>query len=218
MESIPKKLVDAEAAKLNAERDFFKAREEHELLQIEQTKIDLRDTEASNDEHHLFAFYFPISGQSSAFCMQTLGLWARRNPEQTIPFTIEIGSPGGAVLPGFALIDYIYDLRDQGFTINTTGLGEVASMAAVLLQAGDVRSLGRNSYLLIHEPSSMETGKLSALKDEAKFVERLGDRLAATLAERSNLTPRQIKNRWDRKDWWLDAEEALKCGFIDRII
>jgi ATP-dependent Clp endopeptidase proteolytic subunit ClpP len=215
---MPQSLVNAQVDKLNAERDYFKTQRLHEEMQMEQTKIDLRDTQSSNDENHLFAFYFPIGAQSSAYCMQTLGLWARRNPEKDKAFTIEIGSPGGAVLPGFALLDYIRDLRTQGYTINTQGFGEVASMAAVLLQAGEERALGENSYLLIHEPSAMEMGKLSELKDEAAFVERLGDRLASILAERSTLSARQIKNRWDRRDWWLDAEEALKLGFVDRLI
>ena len=27
----------------------------------------------------------------------------------------------------------------------------------------------------------------------------------------------KIKRNWDRKDWWIDADECLKLGLVDEI-
>jgi ATP-dependent protease ClpP protease subunit len=90
-------------------------------------------------------------------------------------------------------------------------------MGGILLQAGDERVIGKNAHLMIHEISAGAVGKLSEIEDEAKFCAMLSDRLVDILAERSTLTPTQIKRRWKRKDWWLSAEEAVELGFADRI-
>jgi ATP-dependent protease ClpP protease subunit len=71
--------------------------------------------------------------------------------------------------------------------------------------------------MLIHEISSIGIGKMSELEDEIKFLKRLQERCLEILADRSNLSKQQIKTRWTRKDWWLDAEETVKYGFADRI-
>lgn len=40
-------------------------------------------------------------------------------------------------------------------------------------------------------------------------------RLLAILAERSTMTVTAISRRWLRRDWWLDAEDAVSLGFAD---
>ena len=43
-------------------------------------------------------------------------------------------------------------------------------------------------------------------------------RLLAILSERSYLTDRQIRRRWQRKDWCLAAPEAVALGFADLVL
>lgn len=202
----------------------IKARMEAETrnldLQSEELEMQLRDMGASNDEHHNLPFFFPVQGTTAVLGMQTLGMWARRSPDALAagPFTIEIGSPGGEVMPGLALIDYIRALRAKGYIINTHGFGEIASMAAVLLQAGSTRSISENSYILLHEPSTMSQGTSTKMRDESRWIDRIENRLASLLAERSSLSVEEIKRGWHRRDWWLDAEEALHYGFVDEVL
>jgi ATP-dependent Clp protease protease subunit len=92
-----------------------------------------------------------------------------------------------------------------------------ASMGGILLQAGSHRVLAPNAYMLIHEVSSLAWGGASELEDEVAFVKRLQDRILDILAERSTMTRQQIARKWKRKDWWLDAPEALRLGFVDEI-
>ena len=130
---------------------------------------------------------------------------------------IHIHSPGGGVFAGFAIYDRLAQARADGHEVHTISYGYAASMAGIILQGGTVRSMTADSYLMIHEVSTVAIGKVSELTDEAKLVNRLQDRCFDKLADRSKLSAKQIRTKVSRKDWWLDAQEALANGFIDEI-
>jgi len=149
--------------------------------------------------------------------IDALDHWARRDPGE--PVTININSPGGSVTDGLALYDTIMRLRREGHRVTTRGMGLVASMAGVLLQAGEERILDQRAKLLIHEGSVNLKGNLTAgeQEDMQLFSKMLRGDILYILAERSTLTKRQIENKWKRRDWVLSADEALKFGFVDRV-
>jgi ATP-dependent Clp endopeptidase proteolytic subunit ClpP len=192
-------------------------------LETERTRLDLasarrreRDARADASEAHVYTFYAPVDAESVAACLAELGQWSRREPGS--PITIIFNSPGGSVLDGLALFDYLRRLRTTGHHVTTVALGRAASMGAVLLQAGDRRMIGANAFLLIHEVSNASAGKVSELEDGVDFTRKLQKRLQAILADRSTLTEQQIARRWVRKEWWLDAEEAVTLGFADEVL
>jgi ATP-dependent Clp endopeptidase proteolytic subunit ClpP len=141
--------------------------------------------------------------------------WHRRDPAS--PVTISLNSPGGAVLDGFALYDTIARMQRSGTKVEIRGSGLVASMAAVLLQVADDRVLDKNAIFMIHEISCGARGKLSEIEDAQAFSKKLQDRLLDILASKSKLSKTQIARRWKRKDDYMDADEALKLGFCDRV-
>lgn len=149
--------------------------------------------------------------------IDALNHWELRDPGQ--PVTININSPGGSITDGLALYDTIQRLRRNGHHVVTRGQGLVASMAGVLLQAGDERILDKRAKLLIHEGSTQLQGRLTRgeQEDMQKFTDMLLEDILDILAERSTLSKRQIKTRWARRDWTLTADEALKYGFVDRV-
>lgn len=199
----------AEVEKLHAERD--KATQDA----IFGARMN-REKDAEHGQHRTFTFYDNVKQQSVAKAMQEIGVMSRRDPGQEIK--VVLNSPGGSVLDGLALFDYLQVLRHEGHHIEVVALGMAASMGGVLLQAGDVRSMGKNAWLLIHEVSSGAVGNVSELEDELEFIKKLQDNIVTLLAERSNMSERQIKAKWKKKDWWMPAEEALKLGFIDQIV
>ena len=101
-------------------------------------------------------------------------------------------------------------------------------MAGILLQAGNVRYMGKEAWILIHEISSIAWGKASAIEDEAAFLKRIQSRIIDIFMNGVNqaiangtaskpLTRKRIEEGWKRKDWWVDADEALKYGLVDEI-
>lgn len=171
------------------------------------------DTQADADRSRTYTFYSEVDADSVRRCLADLGQWSRRDPGS--PITIIFNSPGGSVLDGLALFDFLRQLRNQGHHLTTVAIGRAASMGAVLLQAGDVRLMGENAFLLVHEVSNLSSGKVSEMEDSVEFSRRLQRRLLAILASRSQLTEVQIQRRWARKDWWLDAAEAVEVGLAD---
>ena len=191
-------------------------------LETERARLDLaaarrreRDAVADAAEAHVYTFYAGVEADSVQACMAELGQWSRRDPGS--PITVIFNSPGGSVLDGLALFDYLRRLRSSGHHVTTIALGRAASMGAVLLQAGDRRVMGANAFLLIHEVHNTSVGKVSELEDGVEFTRRLQKRLQTILAERSSLTEAQIARRWARKEWWLDAEEAVSVGLADAV-
>ena len=150
-------------------------------------------------------------------CMDRLNSWDVMDPgcEMTIIFN----SPGGAVIDGMALFDYIRFMRGKGHRVTIIALGYAASMAGVLLQAGDHRVMAKGSWLLIHEVAFSTSGKIGEIEDMYKFGERLKEQAASVFIERSGgkLTRAVLTENWTRKDWWLSPGEALALGLIDEI-
>lgn len=183
------------------------------LLQAERQEKDRAAQPSLVREYHFFS---SVNGMSVEACIDTLGHWARRDPGEDI--TLVINSPGGGVFDGLALFDFIQSLRRAGSKVITKSIGTAASMGGVLLQAGDERVMDKNALLLIHEVSAGGFGgKTSDVEDFQKLMQRLERRVLGILAERSTLTEAKIRARWKKTDWWLDADEALALGFVDRV-
>lgn len=215
---IPQPEVSLEDQKTIAETDkaiaeAAKARFELESLEFDREWRLARPENSGRDLELMFAEHVDTDTVHTAIF--TLNVWSRRWPGA--PITIVLNSPGGEVIAGLALYDYLRSLSVRGHHIITRSIGWAASMGGVLLQAGDTREVGPNSFMLIHEVSSGFRGKASAVEDDLKFTQRLQDKIIAILADRSTMTEAEIRESWSRRDWWLDAEEAVTHGFADKI-
>jgi ATP-dependent Clp protease protease subunit len=105
--------------------------------------------------------------------------------------------------------------------VATYCVGQAASMGAVLLSGGTTgkRFLLANSRVLLHQPliTGVLTGPATDLDIEAKEILRLRSRLYNILAEHTGQTPEKIEKDCDR-NLWLEAEEAINYGLVDRIL
>jgi ATP-dependent Clp protease protease subunit len=129
-----------------------------------------------------------------------------------------INSPGGSITSGLAIYDTMQFLRCE---VATYCVGQAASMGAVLLTGGKAgkRFLLANSRVLLHQPliSGVLQGPATDLDIEAKEILRLRTRLYQILADHTGQSPEKIETDCDR-NLWLEAEEAIEYGLVDRII
>lgn len=183
-------------------------------LEKQQYEEKLNDALASNAL--VYSFYSAVYEDTVSNAVKTIDEWSRVHPGKDI--NIQLTSPGGSVLDGLALYDFLRSLSARGHKIIVTCFGECASMGSILLQAGDERKMGENSYIMLHEVSYANWGKTSEHEEELAFVNILQDRLVNILCARSKLTPKTLKEMWRKKDIWIDAKKSAKLGLVDSII
>ena len=190
---------------------------EFKLKQIQlDDKLDSIDRKKASDERNfLYRFNDKVSKDTVRHCMETLTEWHRLDSECAIE--IIFSSPGGSIIDGFELFDFLQDLRNKGHHLTTGTLGYAASMAGVLLQAGDIRWVGQQAWIMIHRAAFGAWGKTYEIEDEVKFIQRIEERILAIFTSRSNLTKNKIKRNWDRKNWWISADEFLTMNLVDEI-
>ena len=132
------------------------------------------------------------------------------------PVTIFINSPGGDVDAGFAIYDMV---RFVSCPVTMVGMGLVASAASlVLLAVPAERRVGLpNSSYLIHQPLSQMKGNATEIEIHAMQLEKMKEKLNRIISEATGMPLETVTSDTDR-DYWLDADEALKYGLISRIV
>jgi len=207
--------IHAETAKTAAEADKAKAEAVFAGLELETKQREHRRKMATDDENFVYRFSGEVGTNAVRQCMGKLTQWSRLHPKCNME--IIFSSPGGSIIDGFELFDHIQDLRYNGHHVTTGTLGMAASMAGILLQAGDARWIGHQAWMMIHRAAFGAWGKTFEIEDEVEFVKRVEERCLDIFVSRSKLTKQKIKKNWDRKDWWISADEALELELVDEV-
>lgn len=137
-----------------------------------------------------------------------------QDPEKDIK--LYINSPGGSVTSGMAIYDTMQYIKPD---VSTICVGMAASMASVLLTAGakGKRFCLPNSEVMIHQVMGGTEGQASDIKIHAERILKLKDKLNSILAKHTGQNIKTIEKDSDR-DNFMDAEEAMKYGLIDKVI
>lgn len=150
---------------------------------------------------------------ASAIVAQLLFLQAE-DPKKDIQFFIN--SPGGSVTAGLAIYDTMQVLSCD---IQTTCIGQAASMGAVLLAAGTKgkRFCLPHSRVMIHQPWGGAQGTAKDITIQAGEIKRLKKILNGILVDHTGKSLEEIEKDTDR-DFFMDGEQAVKYGMVDKIM
>lgn len=126
--------------------------------------------------------------------------------------TVEINSPGGDVASGVRIYHY---LRDHQARIHTRVTGMAASIATIILMAGETRSMAIGSNLMTHRASALICGafNVAEMEEIASNLKKVDGSLVNIYAAATGKDKSEIKALLDKGDTYLDAEEALEWGF-----
>lgn len=132
------------------------------------------------------------------------------------PINLYINSPGGLVYDGLAIYDTMQYIQPQ---VNTICVGLAASMASVLLAAGEKgsRSALPHSRVMIHQPMGGAYGQVTEMEIELKEIQKLKNELYEVLSKHTGQTVKQLTKDGDR-DKWFTAEEAKEYGLVDNVL
>lgn len=130
--------------------------------------------------------------------------------------TIYVNSPGGIVSDGLAIYDTMQFVKPD---IQTVCTGMAASMASIILCAGTKgkRKILPNARVLIHQPWGGTRGTAADMTIEVNEINKDKQKIYEILAKHTGKTAEEISLD-SQRDFWLNAEEALKYGCIDEIV
>ena len=130
--------------------------------------------------------------------------------------SIYINSPGGSITSGMAIYDAMNFVKSK---VSTICVGMAASMGAFLLSCGEkgMRYCLPNAEVMIHQPLGGVQGQATEIKIAAERILKLKDKLNHILSKNTN-QPLKIIEQDTERDYFLDANEALEYGIIDKII
>ena len=159
-------------------------------------------------------------GMPSMFSMTLLRYHSQA--EKKKPILVVLNSPGGQANQGFAIYDVLRIIVLGGRTVNILCMGNVASMATFVLQAGTKRFSLPHTQFLIHEVSQFTFGEEKVSEGEERVGEnrRINTVVMNGIAKRIGMDPIELVKLSKKKDYWLSADDALKLGengLIDEI-
>jgi ATP-dependent Clp protease protease subunit len=155
-----------------------------------------------------------ITDDTASLVVAQLLFLASEDAEKDI--NLYINSPGGVITAGLAIYDTMQYIHPD---VSTICVGMAASMAAFLLAAGakGKRYSLPNSEMMIHQPLGGMRGQAEDMRIHTEHILRTRDKLNRILADRTGQPLEKIEADTDR-DNFLNAEEAVEYGLIDKVI
>ncbi len=127
-----------------------------------------------------------------------------------------LNSPGGLVTAGLAIYDTMQYVKPK---ISTLCMGQAASMAAVLLAAGEPgkRFALPHSRILIHQLMGGVQGQATDIAIHSREILRMKDEINRIIAHHSGQPLEKIEKDSER-DFFMDGNQAKEYGLIDEVI
>lgn len=136
------------------------------------------------------------------------------DPDKDIHFYIN--SPGGLVTAGLAIYDTMQYIKPK---VSTLCMGQAASMAAILLAAGEKgkRFALPHARIMLHQPMGGFQGQAADVDIQAKEILRLREELNQILVDHTGRPIEKIRTDTDR-DFFMSGEQAKEYGLVDEVI
>lgn len=125
-----------------------------------------------------------------------------------------LDSPGGSVVDGARLINYI---RYSGKNIVTVCDNMCASMAFQIFQVGSKRMMTDKAIIMAHPASGGSQGTIENMYEIIKMFKLYVDRLDAEVAQRAGIDYKEFKFLV-ANNIWVETPEALKMNLADGVI
>jgi len=156
----------------------------------------------------------PINDQIANLVVAQLLYLNREDPEKEIQMWINC--PGGGIYAGLAIYGTMQQISNP---IETYAVGVTASFGTVLLAAGThgSRFALPHATVHVHQPLGGAQGQASDIEIQAREILRLRDRLNAIMVRHTGQTLEVIERDTER-DYYMDAEGAVKYGIVDRVL
>lgn len=135
-------------------------------------------------------------------------------PSTISKIILRLNSPGGSVFDGIAIYER---LKQHKASVDVYIDGISASIATVIMMAGDNIFIGEGSMIMIHKPLTMTWGNRDEHDKSIVILDKIEDQMTGIYARKTGKTRAEISNML-QDDYWMTAEEALTNGFVTEIL
>ena len=155
-----------------------------------------------------------VTDESANLIVAQLLFLESEDPDKDI--FLYINSPGGSVTAGMAIYDTMNYIKAD---VSTICVGMAASMGAFLLSSGakGKRYALPNAEVMIHQPLGGFQGQATDIGIHANRMLKIKERLNKILSENTNQPLEKLSADVER-DYFLDGEEAVEYGIVDKVI
>lgn len=126
---------------------------------------------------------------------------------------VYVNSGGGDVFSGQAIYNILSRVKVKK-TVHIDGLA--ASIASIIVLAGDIVHMPKNALFMIHDPITGVWGNIEDFEKTLNALKKVKETLVNVYDSKSNLKRAEIEDLM-RQETWLTAEEAYEWGFIDEV-
>lgn len=135
-------------------------------------------------------------------------------PKDATEITVRINSLGGSVADGLAIYNY---LRDHSAHVTTIVDGYAASIASVIMLAGDTRLAHKSSIVMIHNPWTMTAGNAKEMRQTADRLDECGQAIVDIYKDATGLDGVELESMM-AEETYMRGEAAVSYGFADSVI
>ncbi len=139
-----------------------------------------------------------------------------QSEDATKDITMYINSPGGSITAMWSIIDTMNLVKPD---VSTVCVGIAASAASVILASGSKgkRYILPHAEVMIHQPLGGAQGQASDIEITAKHILKTKNILQKYMSNLTGQPVKKIEKDMDR-DFFMDAQEAIDYGIVDKII
>ncbi|MFQ5769702.1 MAG: head maturation protease, ClpP-related [bacterium] len=135
--------------------------------------------------------------------------------EQIDELHVEINSPGGNYFEGIAIYNKLQDFKGK---VVVDVVGEASSAANIIAMAADEgeRIIRENAKMMAHFPWTGKRGNADDFQKTADELKQLNNDVMQIYLKRIKLNKSELE-QFLKEEKLMDAKEAVKLGFADRI-
>jgi ATP-dependent Clp endopeptidase proteolytic subunit ClpP len=126
---------------------------------------------------------------------------------------VRLNSPGGDVFDGLAIYNA---LRAHPATVQCHVDGLAASVASIIMLAGDTVTAAENSFVMVHQPWSIVVGDSEDMRQMADILDKVSGQIEAMYVAATGQSLETVAE-WMSSETWFTGAEALAAGLVDEL-
>jgi len=135
-------------------------------------------------------------------------------PENRKPIVIILNTPGGYLQETFSMCDTIIGSKTPVWTVN---VGSAMSGGFLLLLAGHKRFTVKHAMAMVHSGGGGVSGTFEQQEAAQANYRKQVSQMREYILARTAIDEKTLK-RNQAKDWYMDADEQVKYGVVDKVI